>query len=139
MNVFSIKKIQKLYHKHTENIHSFDFRRMPPETRKSIPENDLKTIVELPLLRLEDQRSLLVNEGCEGWEDMLKLLIALDTLPDAVLRDMYAYYSKRLKGVSINSIKTFNDDETARRITFFLAPEIMWCNGNDTVKSRIFE
>lgn len=139
MNSFSLKKFRKLYHKYTEHIESFDFRKAPKEAKENLSKEDFQILCTAICIRDEERRVLLVNEAVEGWKEMLSLLIPLDLLPAVVLNDIYSFYNKRCKGVTVKNMITFNDDETFRRTILCLMPEVMWCNGNDTVKSRIFE
>lgn len=138
MNVFSIKKFQKLYHKHTEHVVSFDFRKTPREVKEKLSEDDFQTICGMIFLRDEEQRVLLINEAVEGWREMVNLLIPLDLLPDAILNDIYNYYNRSRKNVTLKNISTFNEDETTRRTVLCLLPEVIWCHGNDNMKSRIW-
>ena len=139
MNSFSLKKFKRLYHKHTEHIESFDFRKSPKEARENLTDEDFKTLCSVICIRDTDRRSIIVNEAVEGWRELVNLLIPLDLLPVVVLNDIYSYYNKRCKGVTVNNMITFNEDESFRRTILCLMPEVMWCKGNDTVKSRIFE
>lgn len=138
MNVFSLKKFQKMYHKHTEHIESYDFRKTPKEVKEKLSEEDFRTVCGMIFFRDEERRLLLINEGVDGWNDILGLLIPLDLLPHTVLSDMYNYYNRSRKNVTSKNISTFNDDETTRRTILCLIPEIMWCHGDDAVKSRIW-
>lgn len=89
------------------------------------------------MIRCEDNRVLWVNESMDGWKDIVEIMKSLDNLPKVVLHDLFSYYTKRCKDVNVKNIKTFNDDETLRRMIYCFIPEIMWAYGEE-VKSKIF-
>lgn len=138
MNAFQLKKFKSQYHKHTEHIYSFDFRKTPQQVKDTVTAEELEIIKELPLIRMEETRTILLNESLKCWRDLLDLLKPLDLLPEPVLNDLYLYYRQKMKHVTINNAQTFNDSESFRRFTFCLIPEILWCYGNDNVKSKLF-
>lgn len=139
MNIFQLKKFKKMYHSHTAHVYSFNFKYTPAELKNTLSTEEFKQIQLLPLLRIEETRSLLLNEAVDGWSGILEILKPLDELPDVILWDLYLFYERRFKGnVTVKNISTFNDEETVRRSVYCLLPEVLWAKGDDKLKSRIF-
>lgn len=139
MNVFQLKKFKKMYHSHTAHIDSFNFKYTPVELKNTLSAEEFEQLQSIPLLRIEETRSLLLNEAADGWHGILEMLKPLDELPDMVLWDLYSHYEKRFKGnVTAKNIVTFNDEETVRRSIYCLLPELLWTRGDNKLKSRIF-
>lgn len=136
MNLLQVKNFRKNYHVHSPHVHSFDFKNIPSEFKKD--GNTYNEFIELPVIRCEENRVLWVNESMDGWKDIISILQSLDSLPKVALYDLFSYYHKRCKNVNVKNIKTFNDEETMRRMIFCLIPEVMWTYGDDKVKSKIF-
>lgn len=138
MNMFQIQKFKNLYHVHTEHINSFDFYATPKEIKHNVGA-DFEIIKDMAFIRDEESKKLLINERCDGWKDILKILISLDSLPLPVLRDLYDMYKSKMKNVTIkNAYTVLSENETSKRLIFCLIPEILWANGDEHIKSRIF-
>lgn len=137
MNSLQLKKFQKNFHQWTPHIVSFDFRKTPSEIKNEI--EDFYIVSSIPLLRLIDTRQLLINEADESWIGVKNILASLDGLPEVVLRDLYdTYLSKCGKDVNVKNIESSDARQTERNIVFVLLPELLWCFGDDKIRTRIF-
>ena len=138
MRIIENRIFFKNYYRHTEHIESFDFNIIPREIKK-ITGSDFEIIKELPFIRDEENKKLLINEGIDGFDDFIKIFVALDNLPTVILQDLYELYNPKMKNVTIeNAYTVLSETETSKRVLFCLIPEILWANGNDKIKSRIF-
>lgn len=138
MNYWQLRKFKKLYHIHSEHVESFDFRKAPFQLRKDISEEDFNKILDIPFMRIEEDRKILVNESANGYQDLLEILIIIDKMPDIVLKDLFSLYSPKYKRLKVDDIMTFNDNESWRRLFFILMIEILWSHGEDNIKSKCF-
>lgn len=137
MNSLQLKKFQKNFHEWTPHIVSFDFRKTPSEIKNDI--GDFHTVSSIPLLRMTDTRQLLINEADESWINIKNILTSLDGLPEVVLRDLYhTCLNKCGKDVNVKNIESSDVRQTERNIVFVLLPEILWCFGDDKIRTRIF-
>lgn len=137
MNFMSLRKYKKLYHNHSAHVDSFSFERMPHNVKREFSKDELELITQLPFIRLDDCRTLLINEKPEN-DAILELLVSLDNLQDTLLHDIYSLYEERYKDVTLDNFQVEDMNETYRRMIALIMPEILWCHGNDTVKSRLF-
>lgn len=139
MNVFQLRKFKNLYHVHSEHIESFNFKKTPQEIKSMISEEDFNIIQDFPILRVEEQRKILINEGCDTWEMFKDILVSLDTLPEIILRDVYSQYLPKYRSVNVkNFYVSGNEEELTRRLFFCLIPEILWAKGDEKIRSRMF-
>lgn len=137
MDFFSLKRYKKLYHNHSKHVDSFNFEKMPLKVKREFTKEEQELISQLPFIRLDDPRTLLVNERPEN-DALIELLSGLDNLQNALLNDIYSMYQKKYKEVNLDNFLVPGSDETYRRMIVLVLPEIFWCHGNDTVKSRLF-
>ena len=93
MNKLQIMRFQKHFHQWTSHVVSFDFGKTPDEIKREI--DDFSNIMNIPIVRLDDSRQLCINESDPNWENLKKLFVALDTLPEIVLRDLYETYLEK--------------------------------------------
>ena len=137
MNFIALKKYKKLYHNHSAHIDGFPFERMPHNVKREFFQDELELIAQLPFIRLDDCRVLLVNESKEESGVMIELLSGLDNLQDALLNDIYDMYRENYKKVTLENFQVEDMNETYRRMIALILPEILWCHGNDAIKSRL--
>lgn len=137
MNKLQIMRFQKHFHQWTSHVVSFDFGKTPDEIKREI--DDFSNIMSIPIVRLDDPRQLCINEADPNWENLKNIFVALDTLPEIVLRDMYETYLKKC-GMNITAKNFESNDErqTWRNMIFICLPELLWCNGDDVIRTRIF-
>ena len=126
MNAFQLKKFRNQYHKQSEHIFSFDFRKTPPELRRMVSDVEFQVFLNLPYSRT-DEGQILVNESAPEWNLLKDFLVALDRLPDSLLLDLYKVETKRGTG-GLDDMEDCPDDEKARRIIFELLPEVIWAH-----------
>lgn len=138
MDFFSLKRYKKLYHNHSKHVDSFNFEKMPLKVKREFTKEEQELISQLPFIRLDDPRTLLVNERPEN-DAMIEILSGLDNLQDALLYDIYNMYEQKYRDVTLDTFLIATDmNETYRRLIVLILPEILWCHGNDTIKSRLF-
>ena len=58
MNAFQLKKFRNQYHKQSEHIFSFDFRKTPPELRRMVSDVEFQAFLNLPYSRTDVGRIL---------------------------------------------------------------------------------
>ena len=135
-NLSNIKN-KNLLQNHSAHVYSINFKRLPKEMKSQIEEFD--KIAELPYIRgPQDQRVLYVNKACPEWKEFIQYFVALDSLPDVILSDMYKNYQQKYKHLTPDKLGTFNEEETIKRTMYALLVEIMWTHGNNMVRSVIY-
>lgn len=130
-----LRKKKFSLNKRSEHIVSCDFRKIPDYIYNNAGIKR-EEIIQFPLVRMEGQNKLLINENDPDWEALSMYLSALDTLPDQILMDLYGLYDKECKGVTLQTVRGCSDTETARNIIYIVLPEILWCHGNVTIKGK---
>lgn len=125
INKFQLLKCKKLWHSYSETIYGFDLRKLPSYIRKDIPKKEFDLALELPILPAGNG-VLLINEYFSEHETVRDLLVALDTLPSSLLRDLYEAEKKRYPATE-KAILSEDDSagEKARKIIFMLCPELL--------------
>lgn len=129
MNRFQLAKFRKKCHTWSEHVESFNLCAMPTKLKNAFPKEEYELFTALPFVRIEDINIILVNESFEEWQCMKNIFVALDTLPDSLLADIYQRDSKQYKGVDISNTMGEDSDDTLRRIIFVLIPDILWAHG----------
>ncbi len=129
MNAFQLKKFRNQYHRQSDHIFSFDFRKTPPEFRQMVSDAEFQVFLSLPYIQT-DNGQLLVNESITEWKLLNELLVALDKLPDSLLLDLYKSEKKRGTGGLEDIEECDSDDEKKRRIIYQLLPDIVWVHSN---------
>lgn len=112
-------------------------KKMPQKVKREFTKEELELIFQLPFIRLDDPRTLLVNDKPEN-SALIELLSGLDNLQNCLLHDVYSMYQDKYEEVTLNNFQVPDINETYKRLTVLILPEIFWCHGNDTVKSRLF-
>lgn len=124
MNKLQLLKCKQLWHTCSETVVSFDLRKLPPYIKKDIPKSEYDAL-QLPIIPAGDG-ILLVNEYFPEWETVRDLLVALDTLPHDMLKDVYESEKKRYKNADEAEIlESDSSSEKARKIIFMLCPELL--------------
>lgn len=137
MNFMSLRKYKKLYHNHSAHVDSFSFERMPHNVKREFSKDELELIAQLPFIRLDDCRTLLVNESEEESGAMIELLSGLDNLQDALLYDIYDLYKEKYRKVTLGNFQVPDINETYRRMINLILPEILWTHGHE-IPSKLF-
>lgn len=128
-NLNDVKQFQKAYHKWSQSVESFDFRKTPKAFKKQyLNDEEFKVYLQLPYSRT-DYGLILVNESLPEWELLKDFLVALDSVPDSLLLDIYKMECRRNTG-DIENMDDCDNDEKKRRILFKLLPEIIWAHSN---------
>lgn len=141
MKFSKIKKESTIFKQHTDHIFSADFALIKKQLELD-GESYQIDVAALPFIRQEtdSNRSLLLNETDYSFNDFKKLFCALDSLPYVLLNDLYRSYLPTRKNLSIvNYSAGTSETDKWRNTCFILLPEVMWCRGNNSIKSRIFE
>ncbi len=139
MNFLEMNKAKKLYRTHTEHVQSFPLSKVPKGILKDVPIEEWNFIKDMPFVRLNESRVILINEDDSSAEIFLDMFITLDHMPDWLLFDVRDMYTVGREDVSIeNVIMDDNTGETRRRFLLLLAPEILWTRGYKNVDSKIF-
>lgn len=134
--IFTNKHLDRLTTKHTDHVVSFPFNRAPESTHKGV--EDWEFVSSLPMFRLVNARKICLNESFPGWQRLLVILMALTQLPDSLLIDIVKMDSEKYKDVDLfTNIGGTDDDDSMRRLTYVLAPEITWARGNETLESKV--
>lgn len=124
-NKFKLLKLKKFWHPYSETVYGIDLRKTQPYIRKDISKQEFALALEFPILPAGDG-VLLVNECFSEYETVRDLLVALDTLPASLLRDLYEAEKKRYPDAEKAALS--EDDsagEKARKIIFMLCPELL--------------
>lgn len=125
MNKFQLLKCKKLWHTYSETVYGFDLSKLPPYIKKDVPKKEFDLALQLPIIPAGDG-ILLVNEYFPEWETVRDLLVALDTLPHDMLKDVYESEKKRYKNADEAEIlESDSSSEKARKIIFMLCPELL--------------
>lgn len=136
MNFFALRRYKKLYRNHSKHVDSFDFSKMPQKIKREFTNEELKLIFQLPFIRLDDPRTLLVNERPEN-DAMLELLTGLDSLQDILLFELYNMYKEKCADVALDKFQTKDLNETYLRLAMLVLPEVLWAHGHD-IPSKLF-
>lgn len=125
INKFQLLKCKKLWHQYSETICGFDLSKLPPYIKKDIPKSEYDLALQLPVLPA-GEGILLVNECFPEWETVRDLLVALDTLPNDFLKDIYEAEKQRYPDAEKAALSD-NDSagEKARKIIFMLCLELL--------------
>lgn len=125
MNKLQLLKCKKLWHSWSETVISFDLRKMPAYIKANISKSEYDLSLQLPIIRV-DEGLLLVNESFPDWEMVKTLLVALDTLPREMLKDIYVAERKRYSdSESAAILESDSVSEKARKIIFMFCPELL--------------
>lgn len=137
MNIFELKKFQKIYHQWSDHVASCDFMKAPDSFKKDVEVGKIPTLSRLDL---DEKRVLMINESADPkWEKIREFLCGLDALPDVVLRDMYDLLIQKCgKNITIKNFEDADRKKAARNLVLICLPEILWCKGDDHIKTRIF-
>lgn len=139
MKFLEMSRAKKLYKTHTERIQSFPFSKMPKGILKDIPAEEWNFIKDMPLVRLNEPRTILINEDDPSAEIFLEMFVTLDHMPDWLLFDVRDMYTVGREDIGIENVIADDDTgETRRRFLLLLAPEILWTRGYSNVSSKIF-
>ena len=143
MKFLKMKKESRTYNRHTDHIFSADFALIKKELEAAGQVYQLD-VASLPFIRMEidSKRILLLNEteSNKSYGDFKKLFCALDDLPTVLLNDLFKMYLPSRKNLFIRNYNGGSSEADKWRNTcFLLLPEVMWCHGNDLIKSRIFD
>ena len=111
-----LRKKKFSLNKRSEHIVSCDFQKIPDYIYNNAGIKR-EEIIQFPLVRMEGQNKLLINENDP---------------------DLFELYDKECKGVTLQTVRGCSDTETARNIIYIVLPEILWCHGNVTIKGKIF-
>lgn len=133
---FVLRKYKKLYRNHSKHVDSFDFSKIPRKLKREFTKEEQELILQLPFIRLDDPRTLLVNEQPEN-DAMLELLSGLDRLQDVFLCEVYNTYKEKYKDVTLDNFQTEDLNETYWRLLTLILPEILWAHGHD-IPSKLF-
>lgn len=125
MNKFQLLKYRKLWHSYSETVYGFDLSKLPPYIKKDVPKKEFDVALQLPIIPAGNG-ILLVNEYFPEWETVRDLLVALDTLPNDFLKDIYEAEKQRYSDAEKAALSE-NDSasEKARKIIFMLCPELL--------------
>lgn len=129
MNAFQVRKLRKKYHHWSKSIKSYDFRLTPRELRaeNNVSDDDFRVFVGLPFCK-DETGTILVNEALPQWELTRDLLLALDRLPDSLLKDIYEMDSRRYAAKDVSDVSGDSEDEAMRKVLYRLLPEIIWAH-----------
>ena len=124
INKLQLMKCKKLWHPHSESIVSFNLKSLPPYIRATVPKSEFDLAVQLPIIPAGNL--ILVNENFPEWQTVRDLLVACDTLPVSLLRDLYAAEKKRYPDAEKAEIcESDSPGEKARKIIFKFIPELL--------------
>lgn len=124
INKFQLLKCKKLWHTCSETVVSFNLRNLPPYIKKDIPKSEYDLALQLPIIPAGNL--LLVNENFGEWQTVRDLLVALDTFPRDLIKEMYEAEKRRYPDAEKAALSE-NDSasEKARKIIFMLCPELL--------------
>lgn len=125
INKFQLLKCKKLWHPYSETVYGFELSKLPPYIKKDVPKKEFDLALQLPIIPAGDG-ILLVNEYFPEWETVRDLLVALDTLPHDLIKEMYEAEKRRYPSAEKAALSE-NDSvsEKARKIIFMLCPELL--------------
>ena len=124
LDKLQLLKAKKLWSTCSETISSFDLRKLPPYIKKDIPKSEYDLAVQLPIIPAGN--ILLVNLAFSEWKTVRDLLVALDTLPKSLLKDVLAMEEKRYPDKEeASKLEGLPAGEQARRIIFMFLPELL--------------
>lgn len=124
MNKLQLLRCKNQWHTYSETVASFDLRKLPPYIKKDISKKEFDLALQLPIIPAGNL--ILVNESFPEWKTVRDLLVACDTLPVSLLRDLYEAEKKRYpdaeKAAVLDGLPA---GEQARRIVFMFLPQLL--------------
>lgn len=139
MELFKKNDLKKLYHSHSPHVDSFNFRKIPKQIKRTIPVKELSYLEGLPLIRIDEPRTILRNEADEAFEEFVKIFVMLNSMRDSLLHDVYGLYVRNRENASLDNFVSEDVDETYKNILLLLIPEVLWCRGDNSIESKIFK
>lgn len=139
MELFKRNDLKKLYHVHSPHVDSFDFKKIPKQIKRTIPAKELPYLESIPLIRLDEPRTILLNEADEAFEEFVRIFVMLDSMRESLLHDIYNLYVQNRENVSLENFISEDTEETYKRILLLLIPEVLWCKGDSSIESKIFK
>lgn len=139
MEIFKKNDMKKLYHSHSPHVDSFNFKKIPRQIKRTIPAKELPYLESIPLIRLDEPRTILLNEADEAFEEFVRIFVMLDSMRDTLLHDIYAMYVRNRENVSLDNFVSEDTEETYKNILLLLIPEVLWCRGDNSIGSKIFK
>lgn len=138
MKSLDLKRFQKIYHVWTDHIVSFNFKKVPNSLKKDV--ENLEDVLSFPIIRadLDTERTLVINEAHPAWETLINFLCGLDFLPDVVLRDLYDLLLQKCGNITIENYEDADPEKLERNIVLIFIPELLWCRGDNLIRTRIF-
>lgn len=125
INKFQLLKCKKFWHQYSETICGFGLSKLPPYIKKDIPKSEYDLALQLPIIPA-GEGVLLVNEDFSESKTVRDLLVALDTLPRDLIKEIYEAEKRRYPDAEKAALSE-NDSasEKARKIIFMLCPELL--------------
>lgn len=139
MELFKRNDLKKLYHSYAQHIDGFNFRKIPKQIKRTIPVKELSYLEGLPLIRIDEPRTILLNEADEAFDEFVKIFVMLDSMRDSLLHDVYGLYVRNRENASLDNFVSEDVDETYKNILLLLIPEVLWCRGDNSIESKIFK
>lgn len=135
--LFFRKNKKRNLHMQSKHVYSLDFRQIRSYSEQKIDDEDFQSILTLPVLRVDDARSLIVNENLDTCKSFIDILTCLDKMRDTLLLDVFKLYKEQFGDIDADHLSGANENETYKRIVYFLIPEILWTHGHE-IPSKLF-
>lgn len=135
--LFFGKNKKRNLHMQSDHIYSLDFRQIRLYSGRKISDEDFQVMLTLPVLRINNDRILAVNENMDTCKGFIDILTSLDKMRDTLLLDILKLYKEQFGAIDADHLSGVNENETYKRIVYFLIPEILWTHGHD-IPSKLF-
>lgn len=122
---------------HSKHVYSFDFRQIQSYSEQKISDEDFQTITTLPILRINNDRALAVNEYMDTCKGFINILTSLDKMRDTLLLDVLKLYKDQFGEIDADHLSGANENETYKKVVYFLIPEVLWAHGHE-ISSKLF-
>lgn len=135
--LFFGKNKKRNLHMQSDHVYSLDFRQIRSYSEQKINDEDFQSILTLPVLRINNDRILAVNENMDTCKGFIDILTSLDKMRDTLLLDIFKLYKEQFGDIDADHLSGANENETYKRVVYFLIPEILWTHGHD-IPSKLF-
>lgn len=135
--LFFGKNKKRNLHMQSKHVYSLDFRQIRSYSEQAINDEDFQSILTLPVLRINNDRILAVNENMDTCKGFIDILTGLDKMRDTFLLDVFKLYKEQFGEIDADHLSGANENETYKRVVYFLIPEILWTHGHE-IPSKLF-
>ncbi len=121
------KQYAELIHRWTDHIYSMDISNLPDFVKREfgISEREHQVAASAAFCQVQEGM-LMVNESLNDWKAIRNLLFALDTLPHAMLEDIYKMESERYKDMQLDISHIDEPGEKIRQLLYLhLIPTVL--------------